>query len=154
MTQVSNGKRHGGGVGHAGIGRNHVHRVYAVHMAHDDAVNIPHHPVLAHGARAAGAALLAGLEQQLDPAGQLIADGIQGLGRADQHGGMGIMAAGVHHTVVSGAVGLPVIVFQNGQRVHIAPDADGKAGNLGVDRDHDGVPAIFVRFIAGHLLNH
>ena len=144
LAAERHGERDGRGICHARIGRNDMRFIHTVDVAHDDAVDVLHHAMLAHRPRAAGAALLARLEEQLHPAGQLIADGVKRLRRADEHRRVRIMAAGVHHACVFGAIRLIVVILRNRQRVHIRVDADGERRLLRIDRRDNRISAILV----------
>lgn len=105
----------------------------------------------------ASADLLRGLEQQLDSTAQLILDLHQHLGSAHQHGGMGIMSAGMHESVILGGKGKPGL-FRDAQRVDVRTQRDGLARLAALDlRNQSGrlEPAIgnpqFVHFL-GDLL--
>ncbi len=94
-----NGDQVGGGHDRAGADGKFAnwdarHVVHAVDLLDAEAV---HHAVLDHLA-AAAAAFLGGLEDHHGGAVEVAGLG-QVLGRAQQHGGVAVMAAGVHHAV-------------------------------------------------------
>ena len=78
--------------------------------------------------------LLGGLEHELDGALNLVLMGLEQPGGAQQHGGVHIVAAGVHPAVGAGkrlAGGL-----LNGQGVHIGAEQNGLAGVLAAQQHH------------------
>ncbi len=78
-------------------------------------------PLLHHHA-AAALALLGGLEDEVD--GALEVAGLrQVLRGAQQHGGVAVMAAGMHLAVVGGAMGERVALLDR-QRIHVGAEAD------------------------------
>ena len=83
-------------------------------------------------------ALLAGLEHEGHPAGQVGAARHEQLGRAGQHRHVGVVAAGVHGAV-DGALELEVRVLGHRQGVHVAAEQHGGAGLVAVEHgDHRG----------------
>ena len=95
--------------------------------------------VIHHGL-GARAAFFAGLEDQVHRAVKV---GVlcQGGGGAQQHGGVAVMAAGMHAALVLADV-IEGIDFRDRQRVHVGADADAAAGivlaaALAVDAGHD-----------------
>ncbi len=94
------------------------HIVHAVDLLDAEAV---HHAVLDHG-EATRAAFLRRLEDHGDRAGE-----IAGLGKifrgAEQHGGVAVMAAGMHLAGILRGVGFAGD-FADGQRVHVGAQAD------------------------------
>ena len=94
------------------------HVVHAVDLLDAEAV---HHPVLDHGA-AAGAALLRRLEDEHRRAGEAARLG-QVARRAEQHGGVPVMAAGMHLAGRLRGPGLAALLVDR-QRVHVGAQAD------------------------------
>ena len=86
-------------------------------------------PFLDHHAPAA-AALLGGLEDEVDGAVEVAGLG-QVLGRPQQHGGVPVMATGVHAVGGRGAV-REVVVLSHLKAVHVSAKADGAWGGAGV----------------------
>ena len=81
-------------------------------------------------------ALLAGLEHEEDPPGELIATPREEPGRAREHGDVRVVAAGVHHAVDLGGERKPGI-FVHGQRVHVGAQEDGRPRPRALQRgDH------------------
>ena len=72
-------------------------------------------------------ALLARLEHEQHPPGQLVTAGGEQLGRADQHRRVGVVPAGVHR-VVDGRREVEAGVLVHRQGVHVAPQQDRRAG--------------------------
>ena len=103
--------------------------------------------MLAQGFGPAGAGFLAGLEDQAHPAVDLIPHGVQRLAGPDEHGGVSIVAAGVHDAGVLGTVGLILVPLLNGQSVHVPPDADGEARFSGVHGGDNGIAPVFFKFV-------
>jgi len=66
--------------------------------------------------------------------------------RAQQHGGMAVVAAGVHGVGVDRAIG-PVGQFLDRQGVHVCAQADAIAGAVAQDADHAGLPDSFDHLI-------
>ena len=97
----------------------------------DDMVQLRHRLVLDHGCGAAGArfveTFLGRLKQQLDPALPRIRLGcvvlLEDLGGAQQHGRVGVVAAGMHDPGVVGLEGMFDLLL-DGQRVHVRPNAN------------------------------
>ena len=77
----------------------------------------------------AAAALLRRLEEHLDRAGELVLAIGQDTGDAEQHGRVGVVAAGVHLAVDLRAI-RHVVLFVDRQRVHIGPEEDDLARPL------------------------
>lgn len=104
---------------------------HRVDVQRDHRIHIGHHPFLDHTQRAALAlaiaGLLGGLEHKAHPSAQAL-DGetlAQQVGGAEQHGGVGVVATGVHDTGVGGGETVRGSLH-DGQRVHIGPDGDGR----------------------------
>ncbi|KAG0928829.1 hypothetical protein G6F31_017575 [Rhizopus arrhizus] len=93
------------------------HARHVVDAEHGIAREFVEQPVPHHGACAGITAFFGGLEDQVDGAVE-IAVARQVLGRAQQHGGVAIMAAGVHHARVLAGV-RELVRFLHGQRVHV-----------------------------------
>jgi hypothetical protein len=110
-----------------------------------------HHAVLDHLA-AAAAALFGRLEDHHRRAVE-VARGGQVLGRAHQHGGVPVMAAGVHlarHLGAPGQIGL----LLDRQGVHVGTQAHDLAGCVGLaldDGDHAGAPDPGYHLVAAEL---
>ena len=124
--------------------RAHAHRAHrqgGIHVDADDGVHIVHHALLHHqlGAAVPIAAddLFCRLEDELDPARDLILHLLEQHGRAQKHGGVRIMPAGVHHARSPGFVG-NVVLLIDGQRVHIRAQGDGGAVAPAQIADHAG----------------
>ena len=84
---------------------------------------------------AAALAFLGRLENEIGGAVEALALG-QVLGRAQQHGGVAVVAAGVHAAVVLGLVA-EAVHFVDGQGVHVGAHADGaRAAAAGQFADH------------------
>ncbi|MDT4798574.1 hypothetical protein FQZ97_312070 [compost metagenome] len=99
-----------------------------------------------HGLGAA-LAFLGRLEDQVEGALE-IAGGRQVARRAQQHGGMAIVAAGVHAPGVATAVG-DARGFDDGQGIHVGAQAQGAAGiAIAQHADHAGAADTAVDFIA------
>ena len=88
-------------------------------------------------------ALFGGLEDELHGAGQLRLHARQHLGRAHQHGGVGVVAAGVHHghfLAQIGGLGLArkgqAGVLQHRQRVHVGAQGHHLARQAALERAH------------------
>ncbi len=106
------------------------------HVVHAiDLLDAPagHQPVVDHGL-AAGAAFLGRLEDHDHGAVEIAGLG-EMLGRAQQHGGVAVMAAGVHHARVLGSEG-HARSLQDRQRIHVGTQADGLAGGHVAAADH------------------
>jgi hypothetical protein len=93
--------------------------VHAKHRLHRELVE---QAVLDHFARAA-TALFGGLKNQVDRAVK-VALGCQMLRRRQQHGGVAIVAAGVHLAGMLAGVGKGVELL-HGQRIHVGAQANG-----------------------------
>ena len=76
--------------------------------------------------------LLAGLEEQLDSAVQLLTALPQHLGGAQKHGGVTVVTAGVHHAGVL-ALKVHTAVFLNGEGVDVRPEHNGFARFAALD---------------------
>ena len=85
--------------------------------------------LLDHDTGAAGSLLLSGLEDQLDGAGKVCPQGPKDTGRTQQAGRVDVMAAGVHHTLVLGAV-CTVVLLPDVQGIDIGPQGHHRAGPL------------------------
>ena len=105
----------------------------------EDGVHTVQHAVL-HIVLRAVADLLGRLEDELHlAAGQLILHVTEDLGRAQEHGHVVVMAAGVHDAVVLGGKGQAGALL-HGQGVDVGTEHDGLAGAAGVQRgDETGV---------------
>ena len=111
--------------------------VHAVDLLDAEAV---HHPVLDHG-EAAGAALLRRLEDHHRRAGEVARLG-EILRGAEQHGGVAVMAAGVHLAGHRRLVGKLARLLQR-QGVHVGAQPDHLAravAGAADDTDHAGAP--------------
>ena len=69
---------------------------------------------------------LARLEEQADFTGWAVGQLVEHLGDAQQHGGMGIVPAGVHQAGCARFI-RHIVRFLNRQRIHIGADADRRA---------------------------
>ena len=78
--------------------------------------------VLDHGT-GAGQSFLTRLEHQDHKALEFLFMGFQQFGRTQQHGGMGVMAAGVHFSRALGGIGQAGVLGE-GQSIHISPEKD------------------------------
>ena len=88
--------------------------------------------------RAAGHQILAGLENKLYRSGELVPHVAQRSGNAQQHGGVQVMAAGVHHALVPTGKGQTRVLIDR-QGVDIGPQAHAFAGTLlAVEQAHNG----------------
>ena len=67
------------------------------------------------------------LEDELDGTMEFVPVGLKNPGRAQKHGGVAVVAAGVHDAGVYAAIGLTGILL-NGQGVNVRPEHDGLAG--------------------------
>jgi hypothetical protein len=81
-------------------------------------------------------ALLARLEEEPDPAGQVAPVLGQQPGGADEHGGVGVVPAGVHDPVDLGGV-VEAGVVGHGQGVHVGPQQDRRPRPAAVEVGHD-----------------
>ena len=110
------------------------HVVHAEHLFDGEAL---HHAVLDHLV-AAAAAFLRRLEDDRDRAGEIARLG-EIFGSAEQHGGVAVMAAGVHHAGRRRGVGRAGRLVDR-QRIHVGAQADGRAGAQPAadDADHAG----------------
>lgn len=82
-----------------------------------------------------GNAFLRGLKEEFDFAPEGVSMGGEELGGAQQHGHMGIMAAGVHFSGIFGAV-VAGGHFLHLQAVHIRPNQQRFAGAAGIQCSH------------------
>ena len=100
-------------------------RRVGVHVLCDDKVHAFHGAVIDHARCAADALLIADLlgwlEQETHRSGKFFLH--QQRGRAERHGRVAVMSAGVHHAGVLGNVGY-FVRLQNGQRIHVRADGD------------------------------
>ncbi|MNS28702.1 hypothetical protein D3C72_606890 [compost metagenome] len=101
-----------------GAGRHRGPVVHRIDSVHREAVE---QAVFDHHART-GQAFFAGLEDQHGGAVEVARLGQVARG-ADQHGGVAVVAAAVHQTVV-GRAPAEVVVLAHGQRVHVGAQAD------------------------------
>jgi hypothetical protein len=114
-------------------------------------------PVGDHGLGAA-AAFFGGLEDQHRGAVEVAPRG-QVARRGQQHGGVAVMAAGVHQAGVAAGMG-KAVGFVHRQRVHVGAQADGAAAGPAVapvhDAHHAGAPQAAVQRDApsGQLRGH
>jgi hypothetical protein len=81
-------------------------------------------------------ALLAGLEGEGDPPGQLATTVVQGVGGPDEHGDVGVVAAGVHGVVHLGGEVEPGVLVER-QGVHVGAQQEGRTGVLALEHGHD-----------------
>ena len=81
-------------------------------------------------------ALLSGLEDQADGPAEQLRMFFQIVGRPQEHGHMGVVAAGVHFALIPGGVGHAAQLL-NGQGVHIRPDGHRFAGGAARDVGND-----------------
>ena len=102
-----------------------------------------------HHVQGALVALLTGLEHKLDPAVDLVPVVHQQLGGAEEHGGVGIVPAGVHRPGALAGEGLAGVLHQR-QGVHIRPEQDHLAVRVPVQHG-DHAAAHRIRLIP-HLL--
>ena len=93
--------------------------------------------------------LLCRLEHQLDGALDPVLVLLQQSGRAQEHGGVHIVAAGVHPAVFAGKV--HVRLLTDGQAVHVRPEQKHLARLLPAGQGHKSGPAAVFRRIA-HVL--
>ena len=91
----------------------------------EDGVHAVHQPML-HVVVRPVAGLLAGLEDQLHLAVDLVLVLHQQLGRAQQHGDVAVVAAGVHHARVLAGEGQPGLLL-HGQGIDVGPEGHGPA---------------------------
>ena len=107
-------------------------------MTAEHSVNsgIFHAPGGDHTGRAA-VALLVGLEKELDRSGKFVPAACQQLRRAQQGGGVEIVAAGVHDPAGPGGVG-QTRFFGEGQGVDIRPETDGPPRCMAPDDRNGG----------------
>ena len=125
----------------------HRHARHVVDAEHGITGKAVEQAVLHHGARAGVAAFLGRLEDEHHGAVEVAVRG-QVLRRAQQHGGVPVMAAAVH----AAADGEPVreaVVLGHGQRVHVGAQAHGLLAAAGAqDADDAGFPQARVDFQA------
>jgi hypothetical protein len=82
--------------------------------------------------------LLVGLKDEFDGPCEVVPVLRQHLGRDQQHGHMGIVAAGVHHSRIFGPV-IDIIFFDHRQGVHVCPEHEDRAGICSMEKgDHPG----------------
>ena len=84
-------------------------------------------------------ALLGGLEEEDDRAGQARPQAREHLRRAEEHRGVGVVAAGVHHALRLAAEG-QVVRLVDGKRVHVGAQRDDTAGAAAAEDPHDARP--------------
>ena len=99
-------------------------------MGGQAAVHIVQHAVFGQLLAAGGDVFLGGGEEELDAALEVTDMLHKILEGGQQNGGVGIVAAGVHHAVMGGLVGALHLLL-NGKGIHIGPQTDGKGGILG-----------------------
>ena len=120
-------------VGHAGTGGNvdigNIQR--APDMLAEDGVHTVQRTLCDHSLRADDV-LLRRLEDEPHIALQLLPVLLKELGGAQQHGNVGIVAAGVHFPRLAGGEGQSRLLLE-GQRVRVCPQAHGLAGLAAVD---------------------
>ena len=80
--------------------------------------------------------LLGGLEQHLYAAAQLVLDGVEQLRRAEQHGRVRVVAAGVHEALPL-AGELHAALLLDAQRVYVRAQEDALAGLAAHDVAHE-----------------
>lgn len=101
---------------------------------------------------AAGHQILAGLKDQLDGAGEPVTEVAQRPGRAQQHGGMQVVAAGVHLALVLAGEGHAALLV-DGQGVDVGAERHALAGAfLAVDQRHHGGGQGLLDLVHAHLL--
>ncbi len=83
-----------------------------------------------------GEALLGRLEDQVDGAGEVARLGEVARG-AEQHGGVAVMAAGMHAVLVGALVGQVIVELGHGQSVHVGAQADLPVAGPAMDHAHD-----------------
>ena len=110
-------------------------------MEADDPVHggILEHAVLDHGGGALPV-LLGGLEEKLYGALELVPALREELRRAQEYGGMGVMAAGVH-VAVGGGEGKPR-VLGHVEGIVVSPDAEYLSRPASLDEGHDSPHAV------------
>ena len=107
------------------------HVVQAIDLLEGKAL---HQPVVQHGERAL-APFLGGLEDEADGAVEAAFLGEE-LRRAEQHGGVAVMAAGVHRAGILRAVVLRAL-FGDAQGIHVGPQRDGPVAAAAFERADD-----------------
>ena len=146
------GGQHGAGADGEAAGRDTRHVVHAVDGV---AVELVEQAFLDHHAGAAQP-FFGGLEDEMHGAGE-VRFCCQMLGRAQQHGGVAVMAAGMHLVGVDRGV-VEVVLFLQVQRIHVGAQADRLlAGTLalqGADNSGLGQPAMHLDAPALQLLGH
>ena len=127
-------------VAHFGLGLD-VHAEHGIHLGLVEHAFLHHElgPALHAGQRA----FLGGLKDELDGAGQVGFHLAQHLGRAHEHGHVGVVAAGVHHAHGLAQVGGfyfggegQVVVFGEGQAVHVGAQGHHGAGLAAAQNAH------------------
>jgi hypothetical protein len=126
--------------GHRGDGHDAVlanrHARAIVHAVHRIAWEALEQIIVEHGERAADA-FLAGLEDEVHRAIELARLG-QIARRAEQHGGVSVMPAGVHRALIAAAI-RDVVGFGDRQRVHVGAQPDRALAVAGAQHaDHAG----------------
>ena len=107
--------------------------VHAEHRLHREALE----EAVGDHRRRAALALLGGLEDQVDRAVEVAPRG-ERLGRAEQHGGVAVVAAGVH-AAVHGRFVRELVALGDRQRVHVGAQADrAQAAAAAHHADHAG----------------
>src|SRR5262245_34132933 len=94
-------------------------------------------PVLEHG-QGTSPPLLGGLEEEAEGAVEAPLGG-EDLRRAEQHGGVAVVAAGVHQPGAPGAVGA-VPQLLDAERVHVGAERDRASGGAAAQRADDADP--------------
>lgn len=101
---------------------------------------------------AAGHDVLARLKDQLDGTGEALPQAAQRLGRAQQHGGMQIVAAGVHLALVLAGEGDAALLMDR-QGVDVGAERHALAGALfAVDQRHHGSGQRLLDLVHAHFL--
>src|SRR5688572_21473826 len=86
-------------------------------------VRILEHSLLDHRERATSALLFTWLEQQLHGSAEFVAIIHQNTTDTQQHGGMGIMTAGVHDALVLADI-FDIVLFNYRKSIHISTEED------------------------------
>ena len=113
----------------AGLLVHDVHAVNGVHVFQDSGGH--------HFLGTSGRGLLGVLEDELHAAVESVLELGQCLGGTEQHGGVGVVTARVHHTV-NGGLEVVVGLLVEGKRVHIGAQRHGLTGALALDHGHHG----------------
>ena len=101
---------------------------------------------------AAGHGVLTGLEDKLHRTGEAVTHMAQRLGRPQQHGGVQIVAAGMHHTLGLAGKGYARLLV-DGQGVDIGAERHALAGALAaVEQAHHGGGQGLLDLVHAHLL--